>query len=132
MKRAFLFLVLGPLSVFVTIFVMFVAVSGARSLGVAQCCAMVVAVLTLPVSAITGAVDGFIVPVLPIFFRAPLAALIGATIAWSLACVLTRGLFSPSMSIWWELMPFAIGGAVCMGACSLLSHDYGGLRRPSM
>jgi hypothetical protein len=68
MKRAFLFLVLGPLSVFVTIFVMFVAVSGARSLGVAQCCAMVVAVLTLPVSAITGAVDGFIVPVLPILF----------------------------------------------------------------
>jgi hypothetical protein len=43
MKRAFLFLVLGPLSVFVTIFVMFVAVSGARSLGVAQSCAMVVA-----------------------------------------------------------------------------------------
>jgi hypothetical protein len=29
-------------------------------------------------------------------------------------------------------MPFAIGGAAVMGACSLLSHDYNGQPGPSI
>jgi hypothetical protein len=53
-------------------------------------------------------------------------------IAWILAYAFFTGIFSSSTSLSWLLMSFAIGGAIVMGACSLLSQDYRGGQGPSI
>jgi hypothetical protein len=64
--------------------------------------------------------------------RTLLTASVGATTAWLLAYAFFTEVFSPSTSTSLVLMPFAIGGAIVMGACALLSSDYGDARGPSI
>jgi hypothetical protein len=88
---------------------------------------MLLFLFTLPVSALSASFDGYLARSLPLSLRAPLTAIVGATVAGGLAGALFSCLLPPSMLMW-----FAIGGAVCMGACSLLSHDYGKRQRPGV
>jgi hypothetical protein len=70
--------------------------------------------------------------------RAPLTAVVGATIA---AVGIPFVLFAISPFIFlailsstplWTMVLLATGGGLCMGAFSLLSHDYSGLQRRSI
>lgn len=72
----------------------------------------------LLVSAVTGLVDGMLSRTLAILLRAPLTALVGATVAIGVPAALF-GRPPQEMS-----MALGIGGALCMGVCSLLSHNY--------
>src|SRR6202022_3378394 len=108
MKRALVFLVLGPASVAFTFLLMCVIPAGAKSWDFAQFCAAALFSFTLPVSALSASFDGYLARSFPLPLRALLTAIVGATIAGGLACALFRCLFPPSMLTW-----FAIGGAVC-------------------
>ena len=113
MKRALVFLVLGP--------------AVAAFIGCAflpsGLVAIVLFLFTLAVSVFGASVDA-LARDLPISVKAPLAAIVGATVAGSLAGALL-GLFVPL-----AVTPIAFGGALCMSVCSLLSHDYA--RSPSI
>jgi len=130
MKRALMFLLLGPAFVVVPWLIFIAAIDGLR--GPVDFVATVLFIFTFLVAAITGPVDGCLARVLPVHLRTLLTASVGAMIAWSLAYAFFAGIFSPSISIAWLLMPFAIGGAAVMGACSLLSNDHSGLPGPSI
>jgi hypothetical protein len=121
MKRAFVFLVVAPLSVFVMV-LSCVTIFGGKSVDLAALCAIVLAVVTLPASVTAGFADGYL-RILPISLRAYLTAMVGAAIATGEALVLFSSLLPPSI-----VLTLAVGGAVVMGACSLLSHDYSGRR----
>jgi hypothetical protein len=122
MKRAFVFLVVAPLSVFVMV-LSCVTIFGGKSVDLAALCAIVLAVVTLPASVTAGFADGYL-RILPISLRAYLTAMVGAAIATGEALVLFSSLLPPSI-----VLTLAVGGAVVMGTCSLLSHDYGGRQR---
>jgi hypothetical protein len=122
MKRVLVFLLLGPASAAFTVFLMCVADTGTKYWDIALLSAVAMFIVTLPVSAFCGAVDGCLARTLLISARAPLTALAGATIAGGLVWALFRPLFPT----------FAIAGALCMGACSLLSHDYVRRQRPAV
>ncbi|MGH6709852.1 MAG: hypothetical protein ACREEK_12860 [Bradyrhizobium sp.] len=81
---------------------------------------------SLIVCAIAGPVDGVLADGVPIWLRAPLIALVGAAVAVGLGLYLWIALGSrmapPSLD---AQISIAVLGAVCTGACSLLSHDYG-------
>ncbi|WP_157088493.1 hypothetical protein [Bradyrhizobium jicamae] len=123
MKRAFVFLVLAPASVFSTVVLTWIAVVDTRSLDFACLCGAVLAILTLPTSAITGAIDGFFVRACPFPSRACLTAIAGATVATAETAVFST-LLSPTI-----VAMLALGSAVVAGACSLLSNDYSGRQR---
>jgi hypothetical protein len=120
MKRAFVFLVLAPAFVFLTVLLLCLAVAGTKSLDFACFGAMVLSVLTLPMSATAAIIDGFLARACPISSRVYLIVIVGATIATAEAAVFSSLLPSSLM------MALAIGGASVMGACALLSHDYSG------
>lgn len=126
MKRALVFLVLAPASVFFAVLSIGVAIAGTRSLDFAYAGAVALSILTLPMLAVAAAVDGFLARSCPIFSRVCLAAIVGATIATGETAVFSS-LLPPSI-----VMALAIGGAAVTGACSLLSHGYGGLPGPSI
>jgi hypothetical protein len=126
MKRAVVFLVLGPASVCFA-WSIFVAGAGGPAGGFVAFVGILLFLFTLPVSALSASFDGYLARALPLPLRALLTAIVGATVAGGLACALFRCLFPPSI-----LMGFAVGGAVCMGICSLLSHDYGKRQRPTV
>ncbi len=126
MKRALMFLLLGPALVVVPWLIFIAAIDGLR--GPVDFVATVLFIFTFLVAAITGLVDGCLARDLPIRLRTLVTASVGAMIAWILAYAFFTGIFSPSTSLSWLLMSFAIGGAIVMGACSLLSQDY---RRPA-
>jgi hypothetical protein len=133
MKRALMFLLLGPALVVTAWLIFIAAIGGLGGLrGSVDIIATVLFVFTFLVASIAGLVDGCLARALPIHLRAFLTASVGATIAWSLAYAFLIEIVSPSASISWLLMPFAIGGATVMGACSLLSHDYSGRTGPSI
>jgi hypothetical protein len=114
MKRVLVFLLLGPTLV-VTAWLIYFAESGGGSGSVAAIVGMLLFLFTLIVAMITWAIDGAVAHSLPLPLRAPLTAITGGAIAG----VLPLAFFSPLFP------PFAIGGALCMGACSLLSNEYG-------
>jgi hypothetical protein len=131
MRRPLVFALLGPASVVFTV----LAIDGGGSPldGIAALIAMLLFLFTLSVSAIAGPIDGYLARTLPLELRAPLTALTGGTIAVGLLLALNRMMFPHGTTLPLEiLMPFAVGGAVCMGACSLLSHDYGRRQRPAV
>jgi hypothetical protein len=114
MKRALVFLLLGPASV---VFAIWVA-SGLPTGDFVVNIAVLLFACTFPVSAIIGLLDGYMARAFPILLRASLTTLVGATAAF----VLPQALLGPlpqGMS-----MLLVIGGAICAGACSLLAHDY--------
>jgi hypothetical protein len=125
MKRAFVFLLLGPTLVALTPSLIIVAEGGRVGGGFVEYVAMLLFLFTLVVSAITGPIDGYLAHALPLPLRAPLAAITGATIAVGLVLALfTMMLPHWTMPPQWLLTPFAIGGAFCMGVCSVLSNNY--------
>lgn len=124
MKRTFVFLLLGPVLVAFTPWL--IAVVGGRRIkgGFDELCAMVLFSFTLLVSAVTSPVDQYLAHALPLVLRAPLIAIAGAMIAVGLVLavawmVVPQWAKSPR----WIAMPFAIGGALCMGMCSVLASD---------
>ncbi|MBR1209144.1 hypothetical protein [Bradyrhizobium sp. JYMT SZCCT0180] len=109
-----MFLLLGPLSV---VLATWVAV-GMPFESFVLFFAVLLFLVTFPVSAIVGVLDGQLARAIPLLLRAPLTALVGATAAM----VLPRALLGPmpqDMSV-----QLGLGGAFCMGLCSLLAHDY--------
>lgn len=121
MKRAFVFLLLAPLSLFCMVLFAGTDSADTKSLGVACVVGMVLAVLSLPMAAIAAAVDGYLAPAVPVALRAGLTAGVGATVATAESFALFSTLLSPSI-----LMAFTLGGALVSAASSLLSHDYSG------
>ncbi|MBR1147814.1 hypothetical protein [Bradyrhizobium sp. AUGA SZCCT0431] len=116
-RRALVFLLLGP------ILGVLVALSPDVASGGLNAWLVLIGkqvfVIGLLVSAITGLVDGILSRTLSISLRAPLIALVGAVAAVGLPAALL-GPLPQEMSMW-----LAIGGAFCMGVCSVLSHEYG-------
>src|SRR4051812_46507452 len=119
MNRAITFLVFGPaLAAFTALLVM--AQIGGVGDDFVKIIAFAAFFFTLPVSATAGCVDGILRDVaLPI--RAGLTATIGAVVAVSLAFLLLHW-SSPPQHL---LLFLALGGAACMGICSLLAADRG-------
>jgi len=120
MKRAFVFLVLAPVAVFLTVLLICLAVAGTKYFGFAWFGATALSILTLPMSVTAAVIDGFLARTCPIASRFYLAVIVGAAIATGEAAVFSS-LLPPSL-----MMALAIGGASVMGACALLSHDYSG------
>jgi hypothetical protein len=118
MKRALAFLVFGPVLASVTT-LLAMSQAGGPDHGFAKIFASAVFFFTLPVSAMTGCVDGVLTDV-RIPLRAALTGVTGALVASVLAFVLFSCLFPPAAWLY-----FAFGGAACMGVCSLLANDYG-------
>jgi hypothetical protein len=79
--------------------------------------AFLACMFSLAVSAVTGPVDGYLAHVIPQPLRAPLSAVVGAATAAFLLLWIMGGRPIPSET----LTKIALFGAVCMGACSLLS-----------
>jgi len=129
MKRAFVFLVAGPTLV-VAVWLLFLAASRGGGHGLPGIDAMILFVFTFLVSVIIAPIDGYLARVLQTPLRTPLIAIAGAAIAVGVLHVLA-GMISPHWVLLplWILPPFAIGGAICMGMCSLLSRNYGNTHR---
>ena len=121
MKRALVFLVLGPVLVAVVAPLAVAQVAGPPAEDVLRILAVVLFFFTLPVAALAGSLDAYLARAFAIQLRAPLIAAIGAIIASGLAYVLFNWLL-PSPHY---LTFFAIGGAACMGVCSSLANEYG-------
>ena len=116
LRRTLVFGLLGPLLGVFELLAYEAAYSGFGSL--LPLIMGVVFAIGLPVSVVTGPVDGVLSRTLPISLRAPLAALLGAMLAIGPMAALL-GPMSLEASI-------AVGaiGALNMAACSLLAHDY--------
>jgi hypothetical protein len=121
MKRALVFLVLGPVLVSVTATLAIAQAAGTPDREFARLLAAVLFLFTLPVAAIAGSFDAYLARAFAIPLRAPLIAVIGAIIASGLAWILFSCLSPPPNFLTY----FAIGGATCMGICSLLANEYG-------
>ena len=114
MNRAIVFLLVGPALVVLTIWVAVGVPIGDWVVAIA----VWLFVCTIPVSAVMGILDGALAQALPILPRAPLMVVVGAIVAAGLP-VAVLGPLPQDLSL-----PLGIGGALCTGACSLLSHDY--------
>jgi hypothetical protein len=131
MKRQVMFLLLGPSLIALAVWMVAVAIAGRIDDAFVALCATASFLLTLPVSAITGLVDGYLARGLPTLLRASLTAAFGMTVAIGLVLVLFTIMFSSSVP------PEVMNGALCagfllllpMGLCSLLSNDDGSQRR---
>jgi len=121
MKRALVFLLLGPALVVPTIWV---AVGVPLDVFVANM-AMPLLAVTFPVLAIAGLLDGYLARTIPMLLRALLIGLVGATVGTVLPAVLL------GLAPQYQPILFGLGGAFCAGVCSLLAHDYSaGQSRP--
>ena len=118
MKRALVFLVVGPLAV--SLFASLAVVAAGGRGEIVQLIAIAFLVLTLPVAALAGAIDGGLARNYPIALRAPLTAIAGAMASCVLAFAWLYCFFPPS-----ELVFLPLGGAICTGVCSLLANDFG-------
>jgi hypothetical protein len=123
MKRVLVFMLLGPTLV-VTAWLIYFAESGGGSGSVAAIVSMLLFLFTLIVAMITWAIDGSVAHTLLLPLRAPLTAIVGGIVAFGVFLGMVGWMFPL-----WTSTPFAIGGAVCTGVCSLLSHDYGRWQR---
>jgi hypothetical protein len=122
MKRTLMFLLLGPASAALFLFLIGLTAIDANHRELAQLAALILLLVTLPISAFVGCVDGCLAGTLPVASRATLSALLGAAIAFGLIWALGP----PTSPMPWA---FATGGALCMGVCSLLSNDDGRRQR---
>lgn len=114
MKRALVFLLLGPALVVLATW----GAVGVPSGDVVINVAVLLFLLTLPLSGIAGLIDGLLATVFPVLVRVPLTATVGAMVP----LVLLAALLGPMPQ--WISIPFAITGALCAGVCSLLAHGY--------
>jgi hypothetical protein len=121
-KRAVIFLAAGPVTVALIASLVFAA-AGAYG-PIVQYIAGALFLMTLPVAAVAGTVDGFLASRFPIALRAPLTAVLGALGAGVIAFGWLHCFFQMP-----ELLFFPLGGAVCMGAYSLMANYYSGFQR---
>ena len=120
MKRVLIFLVLGPLLASAAVAMVVIAqAAGAPGREYAGSLVVFLFFFTLPVASLAASLDAYLALAFAIPLRALLIAAIGAIVASGLAYILVGCLLSPS-----SLKLFAIGGATCMGVCSLLANDY--------
>ena len=124
MKRAFVFLVLAPVTVFFAALLIWVIATGTQSLDFGCLVAGVLAIFALPMSAVSWTADEFLARDFPIFLRASLIAIVAATVVSAEILAVFDSLFPSSI-----VTALATGGAVVMAACSLLSNDYSGRRQ---
>ena len=120
MKRAFVFLVLAPVTVFFAVLLTWVALTGTQSLDFGCLVAGVLAIFALPMSVISWIADEFLARDFPISLRASLTAIVGATAVTAELSVVFGSLFPSSI-----VMALATGGAIVMAAGSLLSNGHG-------
>ena len=132
MKRTLVFLLLGPALVSLGV-LMFVASIERIDSGFVAFCVMTSFLITMPVSVITGLMDGYLARGLPTLLRAPLTGTIGMAIAVGAVLAFFTAAFSPTVPP--EVMNGALLAGVFlllpMGLCSLLSSDYGNRQRPA-
>ena len=114
MKRALMFLLLGPALVVLATWVAVGMPPGDVVINVA----VLLFLVTLPLSGIAGLIDGLLSTVFPILARVPLTATVGAMAPLVLLAALL-GPMPQGMPV-----PFMIGGALCAGVCSLFANDY--------
>jgi hypothetical protein len=127
MKRPVVFLLLGPSLVALAVWMVAAAIAGRIDDSFVGICAITSFLLTLPVSSITGLIDGYLARGLPALLRASLTAAFGMTIAIGLVLALFTIMFSSTVP------PEVMNGALCagfflllpMGLCSLLSNEIG-------
>ena len=117
MKRALIFLVLGP--VMVALMAPIATAAMGAPAGAGGFVALLLFFFTLPVGAVVGTVDGCLSEAMPLGARAPVTAAVGGTTAIALAYTLIHWIM-PAAS----LMPVALFYAVTMGLCSLFAHNY--------
>jgi hypothetical protein len=119
MKRAFVFLVLAPVTVFFAVLLIWIVATGTQSLDFGCLVAAVLSIFALPMSVISWAADQFLARDFPIPGRATLTAIVGAAAVTAEISAVFSSLFPSSI-----VTAFAIGGAIVVAACSLLSNDY--------
>lgn len=119
MRRALVFLLLGPLAVAISVTMALVSPDGIDP-RFAELFALAIFLLTVPVSAIIGVIDSYLARRLPAPARAGLIAAAGAIIPCMLLAVLSRG--EAPVSI---LLPFAVCGAASMFLSALLAEGLG-------
>ncbi|WFU17801.1 hypothetical protein [Bradyrhizobium sp. CB3481] len=124
MKRAFVFLVLAPVTVFFAALLMWIAATGTQSLDFGCLVAGVLFLFALPMSAISWTADEFLARDFPIALRASLTAIVAATVVSAEILSVFSSLFPSSI-----VTALAVGGAIVMATCSLLSNDYSGQRQ---
>jgi hypothetical protein len=116
MKRGLVFMLLGPVCGVLAALLPDVARGGFDI--VIALIGMSVLLYSIFVSMVTAVADGALEDILPIYWRAPLIAVAGAVIA--AGPVLPLSGLLPQL-----VLAVAVVGALSMGMCSLLSHDYG-------
>lgn len=123
MKRAFVFLMCPILLAFMVWWSLGLPESGFL-VDTRGSCAGAVFLFTMLVSAIAGPLDAYLAETSPTAPRAVPTAIAGAAIADGLlvAWAGTIGL-PPTILPHWIWLALSIGGALCMGTCSLLSID---------
>ena len=109
MKRTVMFLLLGPSLVALAVWMVAAAIAGRIDDSFVGVCAITAFLLTLPVSAITGLMDGYLARGLPTLLRASLTAAFGMTIAIGLVLALFTMMFSTTVP------PEVMNGAFCAG-----------------
>ena len=109
MKRPVVFLLLGPSLVALAVWMVAAAIAGRIDDSFIGVCAITAFLLTLPVAAITGLVDGYLARGLPTLLRAFLTAAFGMTIAIGLVLALFTVMFSRTVP------PEIMNGALCAG-----------------
>ena len=134
MKRPVVFLLLGPSLVALAVWMVAAAIAGRIDDSFVGVCAITSFLLTLPVSGITGLVDGYLARGLPALLRALLTAVVGTTGAIGLVLALFTMIFSQTAPP--EIVNVAIYAGLFlllpMGVCSLLSNDDGDRQRHSI
>lgn len=125
MKRPVVFLLLGPSLVALAVWMVAAAIAGRIDDSFVGICAITSFLLTLPVSSITGLMDGYLARGLPALLRAFLTAAFGMTIAIGLVLALFTLIFSQTVPP--EIVNVAIYAGLFlllpMGVCSLLSNE---------
>jgi hypothetical protein len=118
LRRALVFALLGPVFGVLVALLMATAATGGAPVYVIP----IAFFFSLMVCAVTGPVDGVLAYLVPVSLRAPLITIVGAAVAVGLCVFLATLLgitITPPLRM---LTPSAVIGALCTGACSLLSH----------
>ena len=118
MKRPVVFLLLGPSLVALAVWMVAAAIAGRIDDSFIGVCAITAFLLTLPVSVITGLMDGYLARGLPTLLRASLTAAFGMTIGIGLILALFAIMFSPTVP------PEVMNGALCAGFLAIPSKCF--------
>lgn len=131
MKRALLFLLAAPALITATTTLLFVKAGGSGAGGFAAQFALAAFIFTFVVSALACGMDSYMASDLTryhsIASRAVRTAVGGAVVAGGLTSLMIGCVLPPA-----AIVIAAIGGAVCMGICSLVASYYGDCQQASV